>query len=711
MLHNFAHLTTIFAKNLGKMVDTKLMKRILCTPYEDITDLDDALAKYKDHAMNVMGEKDDLSCSYFAKSNQTNRLGHSIRQHCMKLECSMADKEKIYKAMEELIQLGFDRASDILLDIAIQESLPNAVCGKFRGKSFQEMMNYEWFKNLIDTDYSSDIRPDRDTPNYKQEAETFSKQLYISTMFYYYLNTYNSPMLDEISHYRIFFKKDLRIATLRASQYMRSGKHKEAFEILSLFHIDMTQTTVSHCERETAILLAELYEYGLGTAPNLAQALSWYNYCYERFTMEAGYKAGRVCEKMGDYGKAMEWYRKVLDWKVLSPTSWERNYRKEDEVKSLLPYRLEISFRNLKKRMNPEGHDKISIAVKCGGKFSLRLKVLMNATLTIVWDSNDDKHTEVIKWKVNGWNQLDHQYSKSGKHEIAISSDEENVITGIEIETAFSVTKMNLEACKGLEYLHCTNQWASISPKGLCGLKYLNIRNTKTKRLNIRGMHRLVALDISENPSLRLVTEKYLPLRYLAMDGWTDLPKKTQLEENVRLNMGKIVPTIDIKRMETVHPTVFYYLRSNNWTEVRKAILVEEEDRAFNKEYFRRLYKMYKILCTKIPIHCPYPNSYLESLEDYLYICRWKREKNGRLIEYEDCEEETYIWNYSWSITLGTPLKDAANRQPFMMYPSRTNAYFAAMSLLAMTENKDEMENYGLSDATLSIYWGNNQAK
>ena len=686
------------------MENTKLMKRILSTPYEYIADLDEALTRYKSHALNVMGEKDDTSCSYFAKSNQTNRLGHSIRQHCMKPECSMADKEKIYKAMKELIQLGFDRASDILLDIAIQENLHNSVCGKFKGKSFQEMMNYGWFKNLIDTDYSGDICPDRNTPNYKQESYNFSKQLYASNTLYHYISTYHSPLLDEIAHYRIFFKKDLRIATLRASQYMRSGKHKEAFKILSLFHIDMTQTIVSYGEREAALLLAELYEFGLGAAPNLAQALSLYNYCYERFTMEAGYKAGRVCEKMGDYGKAMEWYRKVLDWKVLSPTSWERNYREEEEAKSLLPYRLEISFRNLKKRMNPEVHDKISIAVKCGGKFSLRLKVLMNASVTIAWDNEHNANREVIKWKVNGWNQLEHQYSKSGKHEIEIDSDEENVITGIEIETAFSVTKMNLEACRGLEYLHCTNQWASINPKGLCCLKYLNIRNTKTKRLNIRGMHQLVALDISEIPSLRLIAEKYLPLRYFAMDGQSDLPKKTQLEENIKLNMGKIVPTIDIKRMETVHPTVFYYLRSSNWTEVRKAILEDDENGAHDKEYLRRLYKMYKILCAKTPKHCPYPNGYLESSENYLYICRWKREKDGRLIEYEDGEEDAYFWNYSWSITLGTPLKDAANRLPFMMYPPRTNACFAAMSLLAMTANKDEMENYGLSDDPLSIY-------
>ena len=360
--------------------------------------------------------------------------------------------------------------------------------------------------------------------------------------------------------------------------------------------------------------------------------------------------------------------------------------------------------------MNPEGHDRISITVKCSGQFSLRLKVLMNASVTITWDNGENANSEVIKWKVNGWNRLEHQYSKPGKHDIEICSDEENVITGIEIEIAFSVTKMNLEACRGLEYLHCTNQRISINPKGLCGLRYLNIRNTKTKRLNIRGMHQLVALDISENPSLRLVAEKYLPLRYFAMDGWSDLPKKTQLEENIKLNMGKIVPTIDIKRMETVHPTVFYYLRSSKWAAIRNVIL-KENNGVFDKEYFRKLYKMYKILCAKTPKHCPYPKGYLECGGEYLHICHWEREKDGRLIEYEDSEEDAYFWKYAWSITLGPPLKDADNHQPFMMYPPRTNAYFAAMSLLAMTNNKDEMENYGLSDDPLSIYWGNSQAK
>ena len=45
------------------MVNTHLMKRVLCRPYEEITDIDDALAKYKSHASNVMDEKDDQRAS------------------------------------------------------------------------------------------------------------------------------------------------------------------------------------------------------------------------------------------------------------------------------------------------------------------------------------------------------------------------------------------------------------------------------------------------------------------------------------------------------------------------------------------------------------------------------------------------------------------------------------------------------------------------
>ena len=121
-------------------------------------------------------------------------------------------------------------------------------------------MNYRWLKNLIDTDYLGDISPDRNTPNYKHESENFNKQLHVSTKLYHHLDIYNSPLLDEIAHYRIFIKKDLYIATLRASQYMRSRKHKEAFKILFLFHIDMTQSLVSLSDRKAALLLAELYE-------------------------------------------------------------------------------------------------------------------------------------------------------------------------------------------------------------------------------------------------------------------------------------------------------------------------------------------------------------------------------------------------------------------------------------------------------------------
>lgn len=633
-------------------MDSKRFVKFKSYPAESISNLDDTLTQYKELSLEVIREerKDmykwgDLGCT--EKSNRVNRLGKSIVRYSIQQECNIEDKEKICDVMEELVGLGSDRAAGILFDIAIKEHLPDAICGKFKEMSFLEMMNYECFKNLIDTDYFGDIPPNQDTPNYEQELKSFRQQLYVSQTLYRYLSVYNSPLLDEIAHYRIFFKKDLRIATLRASQHMRHGEYKDAFKILTLFNIDMTQSLVSHSEREAALLLAELYEYGLDTAPNLEQALSWYNYCYERFSMEAGYKAGRVFEKMGDYEKAMEWYLKVLDRKELSPTSWERNHRKEDEVKSLLPYRLEISYRNLKKRMNPEGHDKISITVNCSGKFSLRLKVLMSATITIAWDSEHGTNRETIKWKVNGWNRLEHQYDTSGKHQIIIYSDEENVITGVDMETYFSVEKMNLEECKGVEYLLCMNQRASINPKGLCSLKYLNIRNTRTHRLNIRGMHQLVALDISENPSLQLVAEKYLPLRYLAMDSWSDSLKKAQLEENIKLNMGQIVSSININDVETLLPTIYYYLKSSKWADIRRIILEEKDNEEFDKEYMSKLYKMYRILSEKTPDPCPYLNGFLESWGEYLYVCRWERKADGQVFQYEDCEEDTYIWNYS----------------------------------------------------------------
>ena len=87
---------------------------------------------------------------------------------------------------------------------------------------------------------------------------------------------------------------------------------------------------------------------------------------------------------------------------------------------------------------------------------------------------------------MNPQNQLEHKHSKPNKHEIEICSDEENIITGIEVETAFSVIKMDLEAYRGLEYLQCMNQSARINLKGPYRLKYLNTRNARTaKRIHI----------------------------------------------------------------------------------------------------------------------------------------------------------------------------------------------------------------------------------
>lgn len=77
------------------MVNMNLTKRILCSPYEEIADLDETLGRYKSHALNIMGEKDDLSCSYFEKSNQTNRLGHSITEKKDEMEIYGLDDDPL----------------------------------------------------------------------------------------------------------------------------------------------------------------------------------------------------------------------------------------------------------------------------------------------------------------------------------------------------------------------------------------------------------------------------------------------------------------------------------------------------------------------------------------------------------------------------------------------------------------------------------------
>ena len=58
-------------------------------------------------------------------------------------------------------------------------------------------------------------------------------------------------------------------------------------------------------------------------------------------------------------------------------------------------------------------------------------------------------------------------------------------------------------------------------------------------------------------------------------------------------------------------------------------------------------------------------------------------------LQLETSEEEFYLYERPWSMILGTPVKAWDNRLPFMMLPQHPNAYYAAMCLYNMNNEKE----------------------
>lgn len=215
-------------------------------------------------------------------------------------------------------------------------------------------------------------------------------------------------------------------------------------------------------------MLGKMYEYGLGTRKDIHKAIYYYKQCYDASRVDCAYYIGRCYEKLGNEETAMKYYREIIDEGNYRETShlrhnWDSEH-KEYKFYSL-PYRLEISFRKLKKKMNPNRHDVLEVDAGSRNKlFMMELHVLMNAVITIDW--GDGKRT-TKKWKVNGWHIIGHEYSAYDEtRNIKITSDEENVTMGFRPLTAYSVKSINFDRCKGLMYLICPDQ----------SLKYLDLR-------------------------------------------------------------------------------------------------------------------------------------------------------------------------------------------------------------------------------------------
>lgn len=96
------------------------------------------------------------------------------------------------------------------------------------------------------------------------------------------------------------------------------------------------------------------------------------------------------------------------------------------------------------------------------------------------------------------------------------------------------------------------------------------------------------------------------------------------------------------------------------------------------------------------PLACP-EGIFLEADSSFVYPCRrWKDERGIYSEGWIDGENFYLTMDNPWSVVLGTPIRDASNRLPFMRLPQRRNAYFAAMCLINLIENKKEMKRHGL---------------
>ena len=115
----------------------------------------------------------------------------------------------------------------------------------------------------------------------------------------------------------------------------------------------------------------------------------------------------------------MWYYRKNID----SHEYGKYSFYRRDEPKDLFPLRLEIAFRQMKKKLNTIV-DSLTLATcqKCNDMV-LQLKVMMNAIVTIEWG---DGETESVKWKVDDWGEVKHSYQSPGYYCITIKTDEEN---------------------------------------------------------------------------------------------------------------------------------------------------------------------------------------------------------------------------------------------------------------------------------------------
>ena len=614
------------------------------------------------------------------------------------------DSSEVRQLLSYLLELTGEPDSylveEILLDFVIGKGCTECsrtVCENIFGKqpTFADMMRHPWFEHLMN--HPAQTEPYNPLSPFVRNDAFYWRNFHFP--LFYHLQEGNSLALEVLDY--LATKGDIPSMERVSLYYFDKCQFSKAFLLFKALHEKM-QTTEWYdwaIKQEITHKLAHLYTYGLGVEQNLDKGAQYYKelengYCWGD---KAEYQLGWLAERRHNYIEAMWYYRKNID----SHKYGKYSFYRRDEPKDLFPLRLEIAFRQMKKKLNTIV-DCLTLATcqKCNDMI-LQLKVMMNATVMIDWG---DGAAESKKWKVDDWGEVKHSYQLPGHYPITIKTDEENVLTGLYIVSRKTICSLDVLGCKGLTHLLCPNQMLKqllLSRQEY--LSVLDVHGNNLQSINLRRNLLLTIVDCSNNPLQKIEAVKHPPFRLMCIRKTRLKTKaKRKLQDIARLNAGRLLSEgfVD-QQTEPLLPTLLFYIKNSTWEDVLACLQQESEGAKVNGN-IKVLHSVYTLLkATRRVTPCPYQNGFMWTSETWAVIAhKFKSKRTGQIVECEASEEEFYLYERPWSMILGTAVKAWDNRLPFMMLPQHPNAYYAAMCLYNMVDNNTEMKKHKIPKIT-----------
>lgn len=594
---------------------------------------------------------------------------------------SMAEKQKI--CLVEYVLLDFVMGKGCT-------ECSKTICEDAFGKhpTFADMMRHPWFEHLMN--HPAQTEPYNPLPPFVRNDAFYWRNFHFP--LFYHLQEGNSLALEVLDY--LATKGDIPSMERVSLYYFDKCQFSKAFLLFKALHEKM-QTTEWYdwaIKQEITAKLARLYTYGLGVEQNLDKGAQYYKELENGYDWgeKAEYQLGWLAERTHNYIEAMWYYRKNID------RHWYGKYSFYRRDKDLFPLRLEIAFRQMKKKLNPIV-DCLTLATcqKCNDMV-LQLKVMMNAIVTIDWG---DGETESVKWKVDDWGQVRHSYQSPGYYCITIKTDEENVLTGFHIVSHKAICSIDVSGCKGLTHLLCPNQMLKqMSLSTTEYLSVLDVHGNRLQRINLRKNQLLTIVDCSNNPLQKIEAVKHPPFSLMCIRKTRLGTKaKRRFHEIVRLNAGRLLSEGFVNQLtEPLLPTLLFYIKNSTWEDVLACLQQKNEDSKVNNNstVLHRVYALLKAYRHVTP--CPYKNGFMWVRGTWVFIAhKFKTKRTGQIVESSQAlEQEFYLYERPWSMILGTPVKAWDNRLPFMMLPQHPNAYYAAMCLYNMVNNEKEMKKH-----------------